>query len=129
MLLEFQYCGDFCTRCNKVIYQFYIWRSGYLNGVSFQLSYSFVVELMMNNFTREKFEGVENKCRYWDRGHCKFKNECKFEHPMENCESFLKDGNCSQIKCLRRHPKSCHYWKGTGCKRGKSVPISTLKQN
>ena len=27
---------------------------------------------------------VESKrCRYFNRGHCKFKNRCKFKHPKE----------------------------------------------
>ena len=62
---------------------------------------------------------LDDKCRYWDRGYCKYQKQCKFEHPMATCEIFLKEGKCKQRTCEKRHPISCYFWKGDGCNRGK----------
>ena len=41
----------------------------------------------------EDGKGLVGKCRYWDRGYCKFRNRCKFVHPPKRCEIFLQGGN------------------------------------
>ena len=59
-----------------------------------------------------------HKCRYWDRGFCKYRKKCKFEHPVKVCETFQKDGKCIERECEKRHPNSCLYYQGDGCERG-----------
>ena len=67
----------------------------------------------------EDGKGLVGKCRYWDRGYCKFRNRCKFVHPPEICEIFLQGGKCDGESCYKRHPSSCWFWKGYGCIKGK----------
>ena len=58
------------------------------------------------------------KCRYFNRGHCKTKSECKFSHPTEICPIYLEKGKCEGKNCPRRHQKVCKWLKtATGCRR------------
>lgn len=60
------------------------------------------------------------RCKYFNRGYCKYANKCSFLHYEKKCEDFLKNGICTQQKrCLYRHPKNCRYWirKSEGCQR------------
>ena len=53
---------------------------------------------------------VSRKCRYYDRGFCKYGDSCENHHSENMCSNFLKDGKCMTNACLMRHPKNCHYW-------------------
>ena len=60
------------------------------------------------------------RCRYNNKGYCRYQNECKFRHFEKVCEKFLKDGKCDlEQNCQSRHPQTCKFWKGDskGCKR------------
>ena len=35
------------------------------------------------------------KCRYHNRGYCKFKDHCRFLHSQSICETFLQKGICN----------------------------------
>ena len=37
----------------------------------------------------DKVENTAKKCRYFNRGHCKYKLECRFTHPEEICETHI----------------------------------------
>ena len=67
--------------------------------------------------------GEKNKkakrCKYFNVGYCKYKDECKFIHPKDICKGYLQ-GNCSgsESDCQGRHPKVCKWFeRETGCKR------------
>ena len=63
---------------------------------------------------------VKQKCRYYDKGYCKYKKHCRFFHSSKNCDQFLRDGKCEIGKaCLCRHPKTCKVWivDKEGCNR------------
>ena len=62
------------------------------------------------------------KCRYFNRGFCKYATKCKYAHPADTtCNVFLTDEQCFVYKCPYRHTKDCRYWKrGQGCHRGKT---------
>ena len=65
-----------------------------------------------------KNEKIEKKCRYHNRGHCKYKKECRFRHSNNICKTHLEDGKCDQKVCQNRHPKVCKWWQGnSGCRR------------
>ena len=65
-----------------------------------------------------KVENEEKKCRYFNRGHCKFKLECKFLHPTDICKTHLEGKKCNQNLCKMRHPKACKWsQKTSGCRR------------
>ena len=62
------------------------------------------------------------KCRYYNRGFCKFEQKCKFGHPKLVCEEYVQDGLCLEKKCPKRHPRHCRYWANTpeGCSRNEN---------
>ena len=53
-------------------------------------------------------------CKHFDNGYCRFKEECRFLHLKENCES----DQCDLNVCLKRHPKFCKYFRRKKCKFG-----------
>ena len=71
------------------------------------------------NLPKEKETKQTKKCRYHNRGYCKFGEKCHFFHSRDICEEFRSNGLCRQKNCFLRHPKNCRYWTRTeeGCKR------------
>ena len=60
----------------------------------------------------------KNVCRYFNRGYCKYKLECRFVHSQNICEKHLKSGKCGDKSCNYRHPKECKWFgKSVGCRR------------
>ena len=58
------------------------------------------------------------RCRYFNRGFCKYKNKCRFVHPNKICNIYLKNQTCNEKSCSDRHPKLCKWIKSFGgCKR------------
>ena len=59
------------------------------------------------------------KCRFHNRGFCKFGRNCKFSHSKVVCSEYREEGICRQRGCSKRHPRHCRYWtsKPEGCKR------------
>ena len=71
------------------------------------------------NIKTEAKDEKKTKCKYYNRGYCKYKDKCTFDHFEENCKEFLSTGHCSISKsCMFRHPKNCRFWtkKSEGCK-------------
>ena len=62
------------------------------------------------------------KCRYFNKGHCKYRERCKFNHPKDICKTYLDCGKCVIENCRDRHPQLCKYWSKSksGCKRNSS---------
>ena len=61
------------------------------------------------------------KCRYFNSGYCKYKNNCKFAHPSDIC----KATKSKKDVCQKRHPKLCKWCSGaSGCSRGNSCEYS-----
>ena len=73
-----------------------------------------------DNKTSESRVGkiTKKKCRYYNRGYCKYKFKCRYSHPEKVCEEYLKSMKCENTECGDRHPKVCK-WMDTniGCKR------------
>ena len=44
-------------------------------------------------------------CRYFNKGHCKYRERCKFNHPKEICKTYLDCGKCEIENCRDRHQK------------------------
>ena len=68
----------------------------------------------------KKKEGEDDikKCRYFNKGYCKYEEKCKFGHPLEICEIHLESLKCTIKGCKRRHPKTCKWFsREVGCKR------------
>ena len=67
--------------------------------------------------------GVEDKtrkkCRYYDRGFCKYNKKCRFSHQEGICQVYLKTLKCGLKECCQRHPKLCRWDQGKGgCNKG-----------
>ena len=62
------------------------------------------------------------KCRYYNRGFCKYATKCKFLHPTETCKVYLSDKICDKSDCDFRHQKLCKWLESNdGCKRDNCV--------
>ena len=81
-----------------------------------------VSKILSTNIIKKLFE-FENtnkrKCRYHNRGFCKFGDQCHFQHHSSICEEYKNNGQCERQDCHSRHPKLCRHWakKPDGCKR------------
>ena len=47
----------------------------------------------------------EKKCKFYDGGYCKYKNNYFFFHPEEDCVNV----NCFKQNCDKRHRRVCKY--------------------
>ena len=58
------------------------------------------------------------KCRYFDKGYCKYAKKCRYLHPKEICKTHIENMKCKVKECSRRHPKACKwYQREVGCTR------------
>ena len=73
---------------------------------------------------------ADKKCKYYNTGYCKFRDQCKFNHPSDICQ----ENECKNKKCSNRHPRNWRYKmkckRQTTCayKHNKNVPYSDSKQ-
>ena len=76
------------------------------------------VEIVSNGVKKER------KCRYFNFGHCKYKEKCRFVHPQNVCNVYL-EGICEGSSCPKRHPKACNWFGGErGCTRNEACDYS-----
>jgi hypothetical protein len=61
------------------------------------------------------------RCKWWNRGFCREREGCAFNHPQEDCQDHLK-GRCTTKGCTSfRHRKVCRFFSSEeGCLRGDS---------
>ena len=45
----------------------------------------------------------QKKCKYFNRGHCKYVNRCRNSHPTEICSTYREGNKCNQSSCQKRH--------------------------
>ena len=62
----------------------------------------------------------KRKCRYFDKGFCKFRVKCRYIHPKRICEDYLRNGKCEVPGCKERHPEMCRYWGSGKCRRNEN---------
>ena len=81
-----------------------------------------VAQRKEENEVKEISDKVKNKkikkCRYYNRGYCKYKSKCRYNHPKDVCKEYLENKNCEKHDCCDRHPRHCK-WHGSevGCNR------------
>ena len=72
-------------------------------------------------------------CRYNNRGHCRYRDRCKYYHSRDVCKTYLESKKCDYSACADRHPKVCKYWlkSKSGCLRKSTCDYlhDTLGQN
>ena len=77
--------------------------------------------LVVTNRNSEKGESqqAKPKCRYYNRGFCKFRERCRYYHSAIICVEFLEVGMCRKNGCPDRHPRICKFWAQNpeGCPR------------
>ena len=59
----------------------------------------------------------EKRCKFFNRGYCRYKLECRFAHPGEVCKMYLEGKRCNDKSCSDRHPKVCKWWLQGKCRR------------
>ena len=64
---------------------------------------------------------VVKRCKWWNRGFCRERDNCSYNHQKGDCEEHL-NGGCTQRGCTTlRHRKQCRYYNTSlGCHRGES---------
>jgi hypothetical protein len=84
---------------------------------------------LQNKFERLRIEVAkvkyENKlkvkCKFFNIGFCRMKENCPFLHKSLDMCDFYKNGtNCQNQNCDDRHPKCCRYFKRGSCFRKES---------
>jgi hypothetical protein len=57
--------------------------------------------------------------RYYNKGHCNYKERCRFYHSENICKGYLESGKCEYKECRDWHPKVCNFWSNnkSGCAR------------
>lgn len=83
-----------------------------------------VIEVKLKILEKENDTKMLKVCRYHNRGYCKQKQECKFYHAQNVCESVSRNELCVLKSCSERHPKTCKHWKRGECRRGQSCAYS-----
>ena len=64
----------------------------------------------------------QHKCYHFNRGYCKFKDQCNYYHPTIDCRS-----KCKDITCKFRHQNACTY--GDNCYHHKSQTCEYLHES
>ena len=61
---------------------------------------------------------VTKKCRYYDKGYCKYASKCRYSHPKEMCRTYKESKRCKDRGCGGRHPRACKWFqRDVGCRR------------
>ena len=72
----------------------------------------------MNGRIDEVVKTGRKRCRYFNRGFCKFTTKCRFVHTKQVCKDHIKNMKCENKDCLDRHPKVCKWLSSvSGCTR------------
>ena len=73
---------------------------------------------------------IQVKCKFFERGYCKYGSKCRFRHPSRACEDFEMNLCSDGAKCEHRHPKRvCLYWMRGHCSEGEKCLFRHIKSN
>ena len=74
-----------------------------------------------NKNTIKQEEQIKKRCKWYNRGFCREKGGCSYEHAKEDCQEHL-NGGCTIKGCSTlRHRRKCRYFNSKeGCYRGES---------
>ena len=45
----------------------------------------------------EKFKKI--KCRYFDKGFCRYRKKCRHSHPQKTCKEYFRSSKCDNPNC------------------------------
>ena len=79
----------------------------------------------------DKGTAIQKKCRYFNRGYCKYNIKYKYFHPKEICKDYLEHQKCDAKVCGKRHPRRCKWDQSKeGCQRNLSCAyLHVVKSN
>ena len=80
---------------------------------------------------KDKEVKVAKICKWWNRGFCRERDRCSYNHQIGDCQKHL-NGGCTQRGCTTlRHRKLCRYFKTSlGCHRKESCQyLHTLEKD
>jgi hypothetical protein len=66
-----------------------------------------IEELTKNN--QHFVKTGRKRCRYFNRGYCKFTTKCRFVHTKQVCKDHIQNMKCENKDCLDRHPRVCKW--------------------
>ena len=70
---------------------------------------------------KSKNGGKDITCKFFNRGFCKMKRYCSYQHKSDKiCETHLQGTKCENSECEERHPRNCRYYKRGNCWRNES---------
>ena len=85
-----------------------------------------IVTEILKSLTNEELKisdriNTKIKCKFYNRGYCREKSECKFSHLNEICQQYHEFGGCEEGRgCKERHPNKCKFWLKGDCWRGEN---------
>ena len=90
-----------------------------LNSEIAKVQEQMVDEVEVEASTKAIEQRLVKKCRYFNRGHCRYREKCRFNHPKDICKKYIDCGKCELKNCSDRHTKACKFWSKSnmGCKR------------
>ena len=65
------------------------------------------LRIKMINSDSSQASPVENVCKYFKYGYCKYRGNCKFKHVQEICV----ETDCEVDQCKYRHPRECKFYR------------------
>ena len=79
---------------------------------------------MMKDYREDLEPKFRVKCNFYNQGFCRQGSSCEYEHPVNVCEQYLKEGECLKRHCNGRHIYKCRYFQSPqGCFRGNSCIV------
>ena len=77
------------------------------------------LESLINLVDKKEIQDIKGTCKYWNRGYCRNRERCRYDHPEEDCDVFMLNKDCRIQSFHLRHRRTCKYWKTEeGCFRG-----------
>ena len=67
------------------------------------------------NLLIKKGQDIKGTCKYQNRGYCRNRERCRYDHPKEDCDVFMLNRVCRIQLCHLRHRRTCKYWKTEKC--------------
>ena len=76
----------------------------------------------LENKQEPKKTKVYKRCKFYNTGFCRNRDNCLFQHAENICQEHLETGKCDRFRtCLHRHPRECRYFSGDqNCFHGNS---------
>ena len=75
-----------------------------------------VFRLKAEVFEKERHTKKQT-CKHWNKGFCKRRENCDYEHIQEDCETHQSFEQCQNKDCKKRHRTTCKDWLREGCRR------------